>query len=322
MPAMGFTPASRRISPFAVRQGGGTARDPGMPTAPPNLPPPSQNLLGPVSTGLPGGVNTTGGGQPRPGIGFTPEGTSRLPTPAPRTPASETIRQATQGPGAPGGALDQARQVVAASLPGVGTGAQGSQAPYAGDPFTGDAGRYMPGSSGTIFNTPGLVLQDALRSMGIQDPLNSGLYYMLEPYADVINEMLLMQHGGPGGGGISPESAINYFDDAFTQLGTQGGRAPSFNSLFGNVMEAGQPGVESDLGYFLNVADPTQQVRNLMTLGRAAGSVGLHPLFADAFNARMAVAGNDFLNQQVKGDYTGNAAQFMGENYAPDWMNF
>jgi hypothetical protein len=197
------------------------------------------------------------------------------------------------------------------------SGALGSQGEYSGDPFTGFSARYEPGMAKQLFNNPGLILQDVLRYQGVSDPLgaNAGYYNALEPLADIANELLLMQNNVPGG--LSPESAINTIASMFNNQSTVGGRAPSFNDLITNMLGAD---MGSPLGAYLSSGlDPNQQIKNFLNLGQAAGTVGLHPYYADAFNAIMATAANDYLSQMATGQYTGNFEDYFGQNYAGGW---
>lgn len=182
---------------------------------------------------------------------------------------------------------------------------------YQGDPVAGGfAGQYLPGALGNLFDMPGLALQDVLRGRGVSNPLNSGLYYQMEPYADVANEALLMMNPNTW---VTPEQAANYLNSFFGNLMTRGGTAPDFSMMMANMM--GTPQANSPMNAFLNVADPQEQVRNFMSMGRAAGAMGLHPYYADAFNAMMAQAGNAYLNAMTKGTYTGNFAPYFQTNY-------
>lgn len=200
---------------------------------------------------------------------------------------------------------------VTASGPqgGVGQGGNGSQLPYSGDPWTGAAGKYVPGKQGDIFANPGIVLQDVLRGLGVTDPAQSGYYYSLEPWADVINELMLLQNPSAQGSG---ESAVNYMNTAFKNLSTPGGRAPDFDVLRASLENADP---NNALGLFLGGAnDQRTQMQNFLKLGRAAAEAGLHPYYADAFNQLMAVAANDYMNATAKGE-TANFGDYWNQNY-------
>jgi hypothetical protein len=192
---------------------------------------------------------------------------------------------------------------------GVGTGANGSTLPFSGDPWTGFAGQYAPGKQDDIFANPGIVLQDVLRGLGVSNPTQSGYYYEMEPLADVINEIMLLQNPNAQGSG---ESAVNYFNTFFKNMATPGGRAPDFD-LLRQSLEGADP--QNSLGLFLGGAnDQRTQMQNFLKLGRAAAEVGLHPYYADAFNQLMAVAANDYMNAGAKGE-TANFGDYWNQNY-------
>jgi hypothetical protein len=146
-----------------------------------------------------------------------------------------------------------------------------------------------------------------MKQRGYSSPLTSGLYYMAEPYADAVNELMLMMNPS---GMVSPESGINYFANFFNQMLSPGGRAPSYQNLMGNMLGAGGDPA-SALGAFLNVGDPQQQVRNFMSLQRAAGETGLHPYYADAANAQSSIAANAYLNAMSRGATPSGISNFV-----------
>ena len=223
----------------------------------------------------------------------------------PYVPPSARAASGTPAAAGAGSALTAA--MGGGTGPGVqpgGSGGNGTGLAYQGDPWTGFAGQYVPGKADDIFSNPGIVLQDVLRGMGIDNPAQSGYYAELEPLADVINEIMLLQNPNANAAG-SPESAVNYFSNFFSQMATPGGRAPDFRTMRA-VLEGADP--QSALGLFLGGAnDQRTQMQNYLKLGRAAAEVGLHPYYADAYNQLLAVMANDYMNQTAKG----NTSQFV-----------
>jgi hypothetical protein len=217
-----------------------------------------------------------------------------------------------------GAAADQQRITAAAnnsqgstgtgSAPGTsGQGNSGYDA-NSTDPFTGFASRYAPGDASTLYQNPQVIANDVLSQMGLNTP---GMRQLIGQNADAAFYLSFLLNGqDPTAQG--DEASINTMADYFKNQATAGGLSPDYNSLIRSILNPG--GMDNNpLAQYLNVADPSTQVSNLLQLARPALN-SVHPLTQKAGLGYLSDLGDQFLSSTAGGDqaaYNGNFGNFI-----------
>lgn len=195
-------------------------------------------------------------------------------------------------------------QPTAAALGNVTSAGAGADQNIMDQDFTGWAQGMRPDAAQTIFQEPQALLRQVMASMGMSANSNPGMYHMALPNADLVNALAMLQLGGTSNfdqGNIN--SVINTMGDMFSQGLTRGGQGIDFRSGLNNAMTAG---TGTALGDFLNLDDPRGQVQAMSSLLMPLAEAGLHPLFAQAFQAEINRLADEYYSRVGFGDPGGD----------------
>lgn len=248
--------------------------------------------------------------QKAPGIVAGPAPLPSAPTPAPVPNPNPTALSGD--PRNIGGA--SAINAASAAPAGTPTPGASQYTPTGTDPVQGFAGRYPTGQLGQLFQQPGILAEDVLKSMGIgTNKQLIGNYGAVSQYAPILAEIFTALSGNTG-----MEAGVNTMADYMKNMATPGGRGLDSGELMRAILN---PAAGSD---FANLFGQTDQYGNplsasdVMSLlkpylqGAMSGDTPLHQqamlarLQSDAnnFNAQVArgqnPVGTNFLNYMAK----------------------
>lgn len=244
----------------------------------------------------------------RPGIGFTNPGDTNTGTG--RGFAGEQISgRPTQNPNitATGGSQNVGQTFAPPP-------ATPSDFPQNGtDPMTGWLATmgYTPADVMGMNQMPARYLYDMLQGRGM-DP-TGGLFYQMEPLADVMLPMYELMYGGGRSidQGFEPNQIGNFMGGMWSNMMTPGGRGFDISELFANMLNPG--GDNSILNNYLNVGTPEEQIENFRRYAMALGQLSGSGMYQNALSNYLSQRGYDYLQGFTGGNQpTDTFGQYVG----------
>jgi hypothetical protein len=276
--------------------GGGTARDPGWPTAPSNQPPLSQATLQPRPLSAPPVMS-----------GAPPAGQSIAPLPPTQPPI---------GLGAGVGATG--------TVPGTAFPTGGNQFVPAGtDPWRGFAGQYLPGAADYLSSNPQDIFYNVAQRMGFasgQPGADMGYTAAMEPYAELMPYLYAIYNAS--GQNFGPEGFANFVGQFGNQLLTPGGMGPNMRSIMQTIQ--GNPMVQ-DLYRTGNTAQNMNMYNDILNM---TAGLSFNPLMRQMVQAQQARLGPQYGDMFARGalptDPTTGAPlsydQYFNQNTGFGWV--
>lgn len=165
--------------------------------------------------------------------------------------------------------------------------------------FTGWAAGIRPNAVPMMFQEPQAFLRQVMGQMGMSANTNPGMYYMALPNADFANALAMLQLGGSSDFSQgNTNQVLNTMGDFFSQGLTRGGQGVDFRGGLSNALGSG---TGTPLGDFLNLDDPRGQVQAMSSLLMPLAEAGLHPLFAQAFQAELSRLADEYYSRSAFG---------------------
>lgn len=251
---------------------------------------PKGNVAGPPGTTLgapPKFATGTGGGTEAPPV---VQSTATLPAGAQSVPAAANP-----------------------ATPNYGSSQYGSKGT---DPVGGFFGQnYLSGMWPTLYEQPGIVMEDVLKSMGMGNPMLAAQMGNATQYAPTLAELMASITGN-----YSAEGLVNTMADYSKQLATKGGRLPDARELMPGILN---PAAGSDMYDLLNQVDPNTGLRitaaeqmNLMQPYIQAANSATTPLHQRAIMAAMERALADLQGGMARGNVPAetSAMEYLRKN--------
>lgn len=162
------------------------------------------------------------------------------------------------------------------------------------DPYSGFSARYQPGAlRNVIYDNPWVILPDVFQGMQQNTP---GYQNLRDIGADPLTLYNIMQGAYSGMTQFNEGDYANWLAQIYANLGTVGGRSFNSRELLNSIANAREG---SALRAALDAGDTSTQVRTLYNLASEAMNAGMNPLAARAQQARMAQAGDRYMNQAI-----------------------
>ena len=171
---------------------------------------------------------------------------------------------------------------------------------------------YTPADIMGMNQMPARYLYDILKNRG-QDP-TGGLFYMMEPLADVMMPLFETIYGGGRDitKGFETNEIANFMGQMFGEYMTPGGRNADVSELFGHLLSPG--GDNSILNSYLNTGTPEEQVENFRRYAMMAGQLSGSPMYQQALSNRLSERGYDYLNSFQGGQQPTNTFGQLVQN--------
>lgn len=206
-----------------------------------------------------------------------------------------------------GASAPQTSAITTGGADQIGQGSVPGADAAAGDPLTGFASRFTPSGAELLQNEPAALLAETLRAMGINP--SGGIYGMMEPLANDMNQLFQLFQGGQVG---SLSDILNYGNQLFSDYATPGGQGVSYEGGLQNLFNASG---SSPLGQFLGGGvggDPQEQVRALMGLYGALVGNSVPLIQQGGLMNYANTAARDYIAQIARGDASsGNFANYL-----------
>jgi len=268
-----------------------------------------------------GGFSGSGAANPYLGTNL-PRPTVLPPTPpawvppfVPGTPGLASTRIQEQAPGGPAvsGVSPVDQSYASAVMPPPDW--SGSTPTNGTDPMSGWAGSmgYDLLDILGMNQMPSRYLGDVLGARG-QDP-TGGLFYMAEPLADIMMPLYELIYGNrpldQSTGGFDPNHIANFMGGMWQSALTPGGRIPSTQELWGNMMAPTTEGTA--LNEYFNVGAPEERIDNFRRYAMMLGQLSGSPMYQQALSNYLSRRGYDYLRGFQGGqEPAGSFAQFIG----------
>lgn len=153
---------------------------------------------------------------------------------------------------------------------------------------------YTPADVMGMNQMPARYLYDILDKRGM-DP-TGGLFYMMEPLADIMMPLFETIYGGGRDitKGFETNEIANFMGQMFGEYMTPGGRGADVSELFGHLLNPG--GENTILNSYLNTGTPEEQVENFQRYAQMIGAISGSPMYQQALSNRLSERGYDYLN--------------------------
>ena len=159
---------------------------------------------------------------------------------------------------------------------------------------------YTPADIMGMNQMPSRYLSDILDKRGL-DP-TGGLYYMMEPLADVMMPLFELIYGGgqPGAVPFELNDISNFMGQMFGESMTPGGRLPDSSELMNHLFGGGSKG--STLDATLNLGTPEEMVQNWQKYAQMVAQLSGSPMAQQAMSNLISSQGMKYLNSYIGGN--------------------